>query len=173
MFPMGGQTYVMPAQPQGWPAQPQMARPGAMVPSQPPGWSSPPAPQTAMPAPPPGRQTQPSSPALASADMKPKVRAVPEDSPAPLPRLVLPTPESLGIQFRDTTAQAAAVDWNAVHARLEQLGISNFQRERLAQGSYRVILALGTRQVEATGATEAAAMVTALQRAESLVTAVR
>jgi hypothetical protein len=87
--------------------------------------------------------------------------------------LVLPSPESLGIHAGEASSKAAAVDWNAVHARLEQLGVANFQRERLAQGGFRVVLALGSRQVEGTGATEAAAMVLALERAEGLGTALR
>jgi hypothetical protein len=144
-----GPYYVMPSQPQS-------------------GWV-PPAPlqpQVAMPAPPPAKLTIPPPPVamLPPADpMRPKVRAVREDMP---PRLVLPSPESLGIAV--AAPAPTAVDWNQMQARLERLGVVRLGRDRLPEGGYRVVLGLPTHQVEATGMTEAAAVLLALERAESL-----
>jgi hypothetical protein len=164
---MQAPIYAMPQQPQvGWPPQSQpQSQPQArlMVPQSPAV-----QPQAPLAVPPP--------PAFTSNDLKPKVRAVSQESAPPTPparpRIVLPTPESLGIQVATTTPRAA-VDWNQIHARLDQLGIVNFQRDRLPEGGFRIVLALPKQQVEGTGATEAAAMVAALQRAETLVSAGR
>ena len=42
----------------------------------------------------------------------------------------------------DFTRAPVAVDWNHVHARLEQLGVVKLQRDRLPQGGFQVILVL-------------------------------
>jgi hypothetical protein len=119
--------------------------------------------------------------AAATNPTRPKVRAVSDDSPPPpvRARVILPSPESLGIKFAtpSSVASAAAVDWNLVHARLEHLGVVNFQRNRLPQGGFRVVVSLPTTQlphdVEASGDTEAAAVLLALHRAESWVASQR
>jgi hypothetical protein len=142
------------------------------------------APPPVQPAPQPQRRVappQPKPPATTSANLpKPTVRGVAPDS-APLKqtaeqvRLLLPDPEALGIKVvanAPPPQPAAAVDWNAVHARLDRLGIVNYQRDRLPQGGFRVAFALGApqaHQVEATGDSEAAAVLQALARAEALV----
>jgi hypothetical protein len=100
---------------------------------------------------------------LVANNLKPKVRAQAPDTP---PRIVLPSPEALGIQV---VAAKVTMDWNQVHARLEQLGVVNLHRDHLPQGGFRVTLALAGQQVEGTGTTEAAAMTAALERAEALV----
>jgi hypothetical protein len=127
-------------------------------------------PRYAMPQSVPGPQSQPTvppPPMLAAGNLKPKVRAQAPDAPPPAPpRIVLPSPEALGIQVA-AAPTATAVDWNRIHGRLDQLGIVNLRRDRLAQGGYHVLLELPGRRVEGTGATEAAAMVAALERAES------
>lgn len=114
----------------------------------------------------------PPPPVLAANNVKPKVRAQAPDPVPPAPHIVLPSPEALGIQVAPT-APKTAVDWNQIHVRLEQLGIVNLRRDRLPQGGFRVVLALPGQQVEGTGATEAAAMTVALQRAEACVAAGR
>jgi hypothetical protein len=171
-MPMMPGTPVVIMQPQPQP-QPGWANPVPQVPAAPP--------RVAMPAPPaPAKLTMPSPPGFAAAPAdqgKPKFRAAspatdPPIPPAP-PRLTLPSPEALGIRVDPPAAPAAVVDWNQVHARLEQLGVVNFHRDRLPQGGFRIVLALATHQVEGTGATESAAMLVALQRAEGLVAAPR
>lgn len=153
-------VYGMPQAQPGWPGSVPQAPPPARV---------------AMPSPPPtSKLTLPPAPVLAAEQGKAKVRAVAEDEPAPPARpapptrIVLPSPDELGIKIEpaSTMTATAAVDWNQVHARLETLGIVQFQRERLPQGGFRVVLALPTRQVEAVADTEAAAMLQALERAE-------
>ena len=130
------------------------------MPGQPqPGYAPPqPQRQIAMPPPPPVA-------ALPPDPTRPKVRAVPEDAPPPPRRIVLPSPESLGIAVAPARP---AVDWNQVQARLERLSIVRVQRDRLPSGGYRVILGMSAHQIEATGATEAAAVLLALERAENL-----
>jgi hypothetical protein len=124
----------------------------------------------------------PGFPAVADAG-KPKVRAVSEDPPplrvAP-PRVVLPTPESLGIRFASAgnSGPLPALDWNLVHARLEHLGVVGFQRNRLPQGGFRVVVLLPmnqatTHQIEGSGDTEAAAVLLALHLAEAWVASQR
>ncbi len=167
-YMQGAPVYGMPMPsqpPAGWMQQPQPnAQPYA------------PPPKVAMPAPPPQPQMQAQltlPPPGFAQQPRPIVRAVAEDSPPPPPaRLVLPSPEALGIPPVAAPAPVA-VDWNQVHARFEQLGVVKLQRDRLPQGGYRVTLALPAHQVEATADTEAAAVLLAVQRAESLVAAPR
>jgi hypothetical protein len=108
-----------------------------------------------------------------AAQPRPKVRAVSAD-PAPPARLALPSPEELGIKTAlSAPTPATAIDWNQIHARLDRLGIINFQRDRLPQGGFRVLVTLPAgrtpeQHFEATGATEAVAVLTALERAESV-----
>jgi len=119
-------------------------------------------PQPPRPAPAPTWQP---APVAANGLPRPKVRAVPADDPPA--RVVLPSPEALGIR----TATAPGIDWNVTHARLDRLQAVRFQSDRLPQGGYRVtfILPAGTQSqpVEAVGETEAAAVQLALARAEA------
>jgi hypothetical protein len=153
-----------------------------------------PAPQMqSFPAAPPRAQfvpqaapTRPSVAAVAQPTVapRPKVRAVSADpTPGVPPRLALPNPEDLGIRLASApvlpAAAPMAVDWNQVHARLDRLGVVNFRRDRLPQGGFRVTFtlpgaaALPGGQVEATGDTEASAVLAALQRAEAAATTAR
>jgi hypothetical protein len=161
-MPGGAPVYGAAPPTQAWPGKPSAA--------QPPAWA-PKTPQVAMPSPPaPAKLELPPPPALAAAQPKPIVRGAMPDSasPAPPARIVLPSPEALGIKI-NAPVSSAAVDWNHMHARLEKLGVVNFQRDRLSQGGFRVILMLPAHRVEANGETEAAAVLLALERAENLV----
>lgn len=138
-------------------------------------WTPPSQPTAVLPPPPPTALSMPPPPAVAAGRPQPKFRGVAADpTPPPAPvRIAMPSPEALGIKLgsaADKTAPAA-VDWNQVHARLERLGIVRYEHGRLPQGGFRVVLAVQTRQVEATGATEGAAVMLALDRAEGLVAA--
>ena len=145
-----------------------------------------PAPQQAWQAPP--RQPMPALANLAAGSsnpggMQPKIRGLnPQPTqpqpPTPPARLALPSPEELGIRAATWTpapaaapAAAPAVDWNQTHARLERLKAVRFQSDRLPQGGHRVMFLLPqgtqTHPVEASGATEAAAVQLALQQAEA------
>jgi hypothetical protein len=99
----------------------------------------------------------------------PVVRAQMEDEPAPAPRpaqrhaaLLIPTPEELGVGDARATP-AAVVDWAEVHGRLDRLGVTCFQLEKLASAGCRVSCLLPTGQdnrahrieVEATSEAEA------------------
>jgi len=119
----------------------------------------------------------------------------PESTP-----LVMPSPEQLGVTgSAGATAAIAApvattqpvampawsppananvaanVDWNTTHARLRQLGVTAFHLDRVNDG-FRVTCLIPanregqTHQIESEGATEAAAVQYALQRAETYAT---
>jgi hypothetical protein len=81
----------------------------------------------------------------------------------------LPAPEQLGVT---AAGESAGVDWNAMHARLRQLGAVGWQLGRLPQGGYRFTFLLPTaepnhsRRVEATAASEAEAVRLALASVE-------
>jgi hypothetical protein len=120
-----------------------------------------------------------------------KVRGVSaEPSPAPLPvKFVLPSPEALGLATPLTVkgpsappvpnvpnvpnVPAVRLDWNQAHARMERLGVLRFQKDHPPTGGVRVTLLLPTadptrgQPIEASAATEAAAVLAALQRAET------
>jgi hypothetical protein len=169
--------------PQGLPAQPVM-QPRRM-PAQPAMQAQPPAPRMPVPAalaatsgtslPPTAARGNPDDdPPLPPGPAAPvQAAAAPAPPPAP-PRLTLPDPEQLGIRAAAPAppAVAEALDWNAAHARLDRLGAVRFQSDRLPQGGFRVTFLLPasaaqTYHVEATAATEAAAVQTALHRAET------
>jgi hypothetical protein len=192
MFGGPPNPYVIPGAPvYGMPPQ---APPNFPV-AGPPGWPQQPTaqPKQTLPPPPPSGLAAANPPA---GQAKPKARAaspdptppVPPPLPAPPPaappaptRVVLPSPEELGIKVGvpapAPAAVVAALDWNQIHARLEQLGVIHFQRDRLPQGGFRVTCSLPTgtpaqaHQVEAVAATESAAVLDALQRAEAWSTA--
>jgi hypothetical protein len=86
----------------------------------------------------------------------------------PPPPLRLPSPEEAGV----AVPAAVRVDWNLVHERLNQLGGVGLQMGRMEDGSYRITFMMRTRQancfhhIEATAATESAAVEVAMTRAE-------
>ncbi len=144
---------------------------GPVSASQPPSFKQA-APLANSPAGPPG-VTAPRMPppaALARGEVPPKVRMhAPEEPPAP--RLTLPPPEHFGI-FPGSTSAPLPLDWNAAKQRIDRLGTQGFHCDKLPQGSVRVTLLVpsgqGIHQVEAEAATETAAVLGALERAESL-----
>jgi hypothetical protein len=103
----------------------------------------------------------------------PQVRPMTNNIAKPGP-LTLPSPEELGVAPRPPTqtTPAAKVDWNAAHDSLQRLGGTGFQLAQLADGRYRVGFVLRTDQadqvhhIEATAATQADAVASALARAE-------
>jgi hypothetical protein len=124
--------------------------------------------------------------ASASADPKPKIRLQSAEPTPPVQsaRLVMPSPEALGlargpqagaaapVDVSPAAAPPAAVDWNDAHARLRRLGALGFHLDRLPEGGCRVSFHLPTNQpqrtrvVESVGRTEAEAVHLALQQAE-------
>ena len=138
--------------PPAYPTQPAAAWPPAAAPQQPPRAAAVPA------RPPVARGQMPEEPRR------------PVAPPAPPPtRLEMPSPEELGIAV---AKPAVPVDWSAVHARLDRLGVLKFALERLPAGDYRfTCLVPGAdanrpRPVEATAATEAEAVRRTLELAE-------
>jgi hypothetical protein len=106
-------------------------------------------------------------------------RGVPQESPPPAPKFVLPRPEALGVSADLRVAQLPAValapqvDWNQIQARMERLGVLSYHKVRMPTGAVHVMLTLPSadptrgRPVEAQGATEAVAILAALQQAEA------
>jgi hypothetical protein len=105
---------------------------------------------------------------------RPIIRAQAPDEPLP-PALTrqavvsLPAPEVLGITAAKPTS--ATLDLSSAHRRLEDLGATCFQIEKLAQG-HRIRCLLPTREVnrthrvEATAGTQVEAMRLVLDKAE-------
>lgn len=60
-------------------------------------------------------------------------------------KMVMPSPEELGLASRSRSA-AAPMDWTAIRQRLDALGISGFQLQRLPNGSFRFSCELPTGQ---------------------------
>jgi hypothetical protein len=146
------------------------------------------APQYAMPAPQYNvpaamASTVPARPAPSNQPMtttppRPVVRAQAADAPAPpinrppapvaeRPALVnLPAPEQLGV------TAAGTVDWSATHARLDRLGVTCFQEEKLANGACRFSCVLPmnngaqAHRIEAEASSAAEAVQLALAEAE-------
>jgi hypothetical protein len=165
--PFMGQPFPMEAYPQqqflpppGWVPEGGMARPPAAPPAN-------------------GLVRQPSPPA-------PRFRAQSPDEPAapraaaPAPRrivaLSMPSPETLGVPAARPAARPAAdvpVDWSAAMARLDRLGATCFQVERLPQGGSQFTCLLPTGQanqahrIEARAGSEGEAVRLALDRAEA------
>jgi hypothetical protein len=101
------------------------------------------------------------------------VRGKAADEPPPPPvalpaRLEMPAPAASGIAL---TAVETAIDWAAIHRRLDVLGITCCQFERVANG-WRVVcllpdnLAGRHQRVEAQGTSQAEAVRLALSQAE-------
>jgi hypothetical protein len=151
------------------------APPGALPlapPTQPLAWQTPPAPRTAP--------LQPAMPVNAAMAMDQKPRPIfrgqaPETPKTPAAPFRLPSPEALGI----TTGQAAPaaalpeVDWNNVRIRLRQLGAVGFHLDQVDGGQWRATFVMPaggqqTRHVEASAASDAVAVLSALQQAETL-----
>ena len=103
-----------------------------------------------------------------------KTRAVSAD---PIARFVLPSPETLGVTVRLNPPQPistqASVDWNQIQSRMERLRVLRYEKDRLPAGGVRVRMLLPTsdpaqgQPVEAHAETEAAAVVMALNAAET------
>jgi len=148
---------------------PQYAPPRLAVPMQP---------QTAVPPP---RFPTGAAPAPAPRTIR---GVAPEEKPTPLrlvaadpppAPLVMPSPEQLGISISASARPAppaAPFDWADVHRRLERLGITCFQLEKLTPDACRVVCLVPTAQenrqqrIEATGKDQAEAVQRALLRAE-------
>ncbi|MSQ97061.1 MAG: hypothetical protein EXR98_21255 [Gemmataceae bacterium] len=87
-------------------------------------------------------------------------------------KFVLPSPESLGVTAHLQPA-APVVDWNAIQARMDRLGVLRYQKDHLPAGGVRVMLLLPTidrtkaQPVEAQAETEAAAIALALGAGEA------
>ena len=125
-------------------------------------------------------QTQMPSPAfLASGQPNAgKVRGVSADpQPAPITaKFVMPSPQALGVSTelssRPLVPLPAQVDWNQIQSRMERLGVLRFEKDRASDGVVRVRLLLPTadptkaQPVEAQAATEAAAILLAVEHAE-------
>ena len=89
----------------------------------------------------------------------------------------MPSPEELGVatsvNVTKQQAPAAPMDWNALHTRMERIGVLRYQKDRLPSGGIRVTLLLPTadpargQPVEAVGDTEASAAAAAVQRSEA------
>ena len=146
--------------------QPTMA-PQRMMTSQPTQWQAAPG----------------ASPAYVAVGVPPKqpayvkARGVAEEVvPAPK-KIYMPSPEELGVRTKlavqKPQVQPALADWNALHARMEKLGVLRYQKERSPTGGVRVTLLLPTadptrgQPVEAVAETEAAAALAALARSEA------
>src|SRR5262249_44258591 len=154
--PMMAQPLMMPAMP--FESYPVPARP----------------PQPARPGPTPAPQplARPTVRAQAPEEAIPDVRPAPAASrPAPL---TMPSPEQLGVSCAPV-ADRSPFDWGAVHRRLDQLGMTCFHAEKLAQGGYRLTCLLPTKlptrshRIEAEAATEAEAARLVLAKAEEWV----
>jgi hypothetical protein len=143
---------VLPSQPQpvrAWPQQPQSQVYAPQPQPQPAKWQ-------------------------ATAPTPTKVRGVSADAIA---KFVMPSPESLGVStnlnLTATPAPAKQADWNQIQARMEQLKVLRYEKDRPQAGVVRVKMLLPTsdptrgQPVEAQAETEAAAVLMALDAAEN------
>jgi hypothetical protein len=86
--------------------------------------------------------------------------------------LALPAPEQFGIVAARESA-ATAIDWAAVHSRLDHLGVTCFHLEKRTAGDYRVTCLLPAREqgkahrIEAAAASEPEAIRLTLTQAEA------
>jgi hypothetical protein len=82
--------------------------------------------------------------------------------------LTLPSPEQLGVALRPVDNE---LDWTAIHARIEELGIVSFHMDRLADGRARFTCWVPrdrpglTQRIEAVAATKTEAVQLGLQQA--------
>lgn len=92
--------------------------------------------------------------------------------PLVLPPLVLPTPQQLGLApAKAASAPAAEIDWNDVRVRLRRLGAVGFHLDHVSAGQWRARLLVpvagqGPRTLEASAASDAAAVAGVLQQAD-------
>lgn len=102
----------------------------------------------------------------------------PAASPSAMTRLQLPAPDHLGIEPERKPQDAPRVvistlDWSAVRRRLDDLGVTCFQVEKMTEG-YRfscvvpMAKAHWQRRLDVIAATETEAVVTALREAEKI-----
>ena len=103
---------------------------------------------------------------------QPKIRAQSDEIAGihmPLPPLQIPSPRELDI---DSRTSAIEVDWADVRRRLQQLQVTSFHAQKLADGGFRfgcvVPTATGPKKVEAEAVTEVDAINWALSHAERL-----
>ncbi len=134
-------------------------------------WQAWPAPKSAP------QQAFPVNAALAgNTAPRPTIRAQAPDAPArSTAPLVLPSPEALGLAPRTVAPSTLPleIDWNNAQARLRRLGAVGFHLDEITPGQWRATLLVPlstqqTRHVEATAASDAAAVAGALQQAEAL-----
>lgn len=163
--------YAMPVPQYNVPAAMASAAPARSAPPSQPMTTAPPRPvvraQAAdAPAPAINRPPVPNAPAARPALVNPPAPTAPPV--VEQPALVnLPAPEQLGVTTVGT------MDWSATHARLERLGVSCFQEEKLANGACRVtcVLPMGNgsqaHRVEAEASSAAEATQLALAEAEN------
>lgn len=100
-----------------------------------------------------------------------RTRGVSAEAPA---KFVLPSPQALGVTVSlHSPAVKAPIDWNLIQSRLERLGVLRYEKNILSADGVRVVLLLPTsdpaqgQPVTAHAATEAAAIVMALDAAEA------
>jgi hypothetical protein len=92
-----------------------------------------------------------------------------------LPRLSLPSPESLGITAT-RTVERDVPDWTEAHRRLDRLGASCFQLAKLPHGGCRITCLLPTAEadrthrIEAQAASESEALRLVLAKADAWTT---
>jgi hypothetical protein len=100
----------------------------------------------------------------------------PAPSPPATAKLVMPSPEELGLLTATATPQPATppvADWAAASSRLDQLGACYYRLEKAPEGGFRFVCALPhpqqpnqQRQFEARAATDAEVIRLALQQVE-------
>jgi hypothetical protein len=111
-----------------------------------------------------------------NATRQPTIRAQSADAPAAAPpRLVLPTPEALGLVSNRESAvrPASTLDWNDARVRLRRVGAVGFHLDEIAPGRWRATLLLPqndqpARHIEASADSDSAALAGVLERAEAL-----
>jgi hypothetical protein len=142
--------------------------PGAFVMPQPPQQFVRPQPQPQL-----AVQNQPKPPAPTQWQQAPPpsvVRGVAPTAPTAPPKFVLPTPQALGVATSvnvPTAETPVRVDWNQIQSRLQRLNVVEYHKVAASTGGIQVTLVLPQRQrIDATGETEAAAIMNALQQAE-------
>jgi hypothetical protein len=138
--------------------------PPGYVPMQPPGVQNLP-----VYAPPPQQPAQ----APRQPQQQPVVRgsAPEEKKPARREPVSLPSPEQIGIT-PPVPPDPNVIDWNATHERMKAMGVLEFQMPQRAEGGYRFSVVMATAEagrtyrIEGTGATEAAAIRSCLDKTD-------
>jgi hypothetical protein len=89
----------------------------------------------------------------------------------PLPKemgIRIPSPTDLGVGIKTSTSSSELLSWDQIRQRLDRLGATKFQLEKVAQG-YRFAFELSSGPIESSGNSENEAIRSALSKAESLV----